>query len=278
MPVSAVISGFARRPDGGRIYWELSGPEDAPPLLLVRGLGRSASYWLDFRTRLERERRVLVFDNRGVGRSDTPRLFWTTADMADDAARVLAASGIERADVFGISLGGMVSQQLALRHPHRVGHLVLACTSPGGPEAKPISPRAALGLASTARMGPREAQAENARWVLTPGFVAARPDIVETWTRIASGEPKSVRGLLGQVAAAARHDAWRLLPHLRQPTLVITGDEDRLMPPSNSERLAAQLPNASFAWIRGAGHDFPTERPDETADRVLAFCRGPSLA
>lgn len=274
----SVISGFARRPDGGRLYWELAGPEDAPPLLLVRGLGRSASYWLDFRTRLERERRVLVFDNRGVGRSDTPPLFWTTADMADDAARVLAASGVERADVFGISLGGMISQELALRHPHRVGHLVLACTSPGGSGAKKLTPAAALALASTARMSPRDAQATNARWVLTPGFLAARPDIVDVWTEIALSEPRSTRGLLGQVAAGARHDAWRLLPHLAHPTLVLCGDEDLLMPPVNSERLASRLPNAVLEWVRGAGHDFPTERPDETADRVLAFCRGPGLA
>ena len=87
-----------------------------------------------------------------------------------------------------------------------------------------------------------------------------------------------MRGLLGQVAAGARHDAWRLLSHLDKPTLVITGDADRLMPPENSERLASPLPNATFAWVRGAGHDFPTERPEETAERVLAFCRGPAVA
>ncbi|MBX3274304.1 MAG: alpha/beta fold hydrolase [Sandaracinaceae bacterium] len=274
----SVIRGFARGRDGTRLYWELAGPEDAPPLLLIRGLARSSSYWLGFRPLLERERRVLVLDNRGVGRSDTPPLFWTTRDMADDAAAVLAESGVERADVFGISLGGMIAQELALRHPHRVGHLVLACTSPGGAGARPISPRAALSLARTARMGPREAQANNARWVLAPRFLAERPDIVEAWTQIAEREPSTTRGLLGQVAAAARHDAWRVLPHLTHETLVLCGDADALMPPVNSERLAARLPNATLEWVPGGGHDFPTERPEETAARVLAFCRGPRLA
>ena len=243
--------------------------------MLVRGLGRSASYWLEFRLLLERERRVVVFDNRGVGRSDTPPLFWSTADMADDAALVLEESGVERADVFGISLGGMISQHLALRHPHRVERLVLACTSPGGSVAKRISPEAALALARTARMSPREAQATNARWVLSPEYLEASPEIVDTWAGIAASEPRSTRGLLGQVAAAARHDAWRLLPHLTHETLVLTGDEDRLMPPENSVHIHRRLPRASIDYLRGAGHDFPTERPRETAERVLAFCQGP---
>ena len=267
------VSGFARRRDGVRIYWEVDGPEDAPPLLLVRGLGRSASYWLEFRQLLERERRVVVFDNRGVGRSDVPPLFWGTTDMADDAALVLEASGVERADVFGISLGGMISQQLALRHPHRVGKLVLACTTPGGRRAQRITVGAALALAKTARMSPRDAQHTNAQWVLSPDYLRRRPEIVDIWTDIATSEPRSTRGLLGQVAAGARHDAWRLLPHLAHDTLVMTGDSDRLMPPVNSERLAARLPNARLAWLEGAGHDFPTERPEETAHQILAFCQ-----
>ncbi len=267
------VSGVARRRDGARIYWEAGGPEDARPLLLVRGLGRSASYWLEFRELLERDRRVVVFDNRGVGRSDTPSLFWSTADMADDAALVLEASGVERADVFGISLGGMVSQHLALRHPGRVDRLVLACTSPGSRRAARISVGAALALARTARMSPRDAQQTNARWVISPEHLARHPEIVDIWAQIAAREPRSTRGLIGQVAAAVRHDAWRQLPHLEHETLVLCGDQDRLMPPINSERLAARLPRATLGWIRGAGHDFPTERAHETAERVLAFCR-----
>lgn len=265
------MSGFARDRDGHRLYYEVGGREDGPPLLLIRGLGRSASYWLDFRRLLEAERRVVVFDNRGIGRSDTPDGWWGTAEMADDAARVLRAAGVERADVFGISLGGMIAQQLALRHPHRVDRLVLACTTPGGDATVPIRRRAALALARTARMTPRDAQATNARWVLSPEYLAAHPEIVDVWASIAEREPRSVRGLLGQIFAGARHDAWRLLAHLPHETLVLTGDADRLVPPVNSERIAGRIPRARLDHVRGAGHDFPTERADETADRVLAF-------
>jgi len=265
------LTGFARTRDGQRLYWEVGGREGGAPVLLIRGLGRSASYWLDFRRLLERDRRVVVFDNRGVGRSDTPAGWWSTADMADDAALVLRAAGIERADVFGISLGGMIAQHLALRHPHRVGRLVLACTTPGGEATVPMPRRAALALAQTARMSPRDAQATNARWVLSPEFLSRHPEIVDVWATIAEREPNRARGLLGQVVAGARHDAWRLLSHLGHETLVLTGDADRLIPPVNSERIAARIPDARLDHVLGAGHDFPTERPDETAERVLGF-------
>ena len=118
------------RPDGSRLYYEVGGR--GAPLVLIRGLSRSSAYWFDFRDLLEQHRTVLVLDNRGVGRSSTPRGPWSTEDMADDVADVLRDSGVERADVFGISLGGMVAQHLALRHPHRVKRLMLACTTPGG--------------------------------------------------------------------------------------------------------------------------------------------------
>lgn len=272
--MSVIVRGYARR-GGLRIYYEVAGPEGAPPLMLVRGLGRSSSYWLEFRELLQRERRVVVFDNRGVGRSGTPRLFWSTEDMADDAAAVLAQSGVGRADVFGISLGGMIAQRLALRHPHRVDRLVLGCTTPGGRRAERLSLSAALGLASASRLEPEEGQRRTAGWVLSPDYLHRNPQIVDIWAAIASSEPRSQRGLLGQVWAGARHDAWDQLPHVRCETLVMTGDMDQLMPPSNSARLATRIPGAALEYLRGAGHDFPTERPVETASKVLSFCRPP---
>ncbi|HJL18131.1 MAG TPA: alpha/beta fold hydrolase [Sandaracinaceae bacterium LLY-WYZ-13_1] len=266
---------FARRRGGQRLYYEIGGRADAPPLLLIRGLSRSSSYWLEYRELLERERRVLVLDNRGVGRSDSPRGVWTTEAMADDAAAVLADSGVQRADVFGISLGGMIAQQLALRHPHRVDRLVLACTTPGGRAARRIEPRALAALARTATMPFDEAIRFSAPWALSEPFLARRPEIVDIWVAIAASEPRSRRGQLGQLWAAARHDASPHLRHLAHPTLLLTGDADRLVSPTNSERLEAALPRASMRTLRGAGHDFPTERPEETRDLVMEFLTRP---
>lgn len=261
--------GFGRRPDGLRIYYEVSGPIGAPPIVLIRGLARSSSYWLEMRAMLERERRVLVLDNRGVGRSDTPSRPWATADMADDVALVLRASGIERAHVFGISLGGMIAQELALRHPHRVDRLVLACTTPGGHAAFRTPAKAALALVRAAAMPLADGIRSTARFVLSEEALARRPEIVDVWVAIAESEPRSRAGLVFQLLAAARHDAWDRLPFLRHDTLVVTGDADRLIPSENSMLLAKRIPRARLHTLRGAGHDFPTERPEETARLVL---------
>lgn len=265
--------GFARTVRGHRIYFEIGGAS-GPPIVLVRGLARSSSYWLELRTILEAERRVIVFDNRGVGRSDVPRPPWSTEDMADDAAVVLRACGVERADVLGISLGGMIAQHLALRHPHRVRRLILACTTPGGAGARSTPRLAALALARSSTMPFAEGIRFSAPWVLSDEALRARPEIVDIWVAIAEREPRSRAGVLAQLLAAARHDAWDLLPHLEQPTLVVTGDADRLIPADNSRVLAERIPNASLRTLRGAGHDFPTERPEETARIVSAFLSG----
>lgn len=264
---------FARAPDGRRLYYELSGVPHAPPLVLIRGLARSSSYWLEVRQLLERERRVLVLDNRGVGRSDTPSLPWGTDDMADDVALVLRASGVERADVFGISLGGMIAQELALRHPHRVARLVLACTTPGGRKARPTPRRAALALARAAVMPFEAGVRATARLVLSDEALARRPELVDVWVAIAASEPRSRAGFIGQLLAAARHDTWERLRFIEHETLMVTGDADRLIPMENSALLAERIPRASLRTMRGAGHDFPTERPDETARLILDHTR-----
>lgn len=261
---------FARTRDAHRIYYELAGPPEAPPLVLIRGLGRSSSYWLEMRSLLERERRVLVLDNRGVGRSDAPPLPWGTDDMADDVALVLRESGLQRADVFGISLGGMIAQKLALRHPHRVRRLVLGCTTPGGRNARSVPPSAVWALIRAAGMPFEQGIRSTAPFVLSDEALARRPEIIDLWVAIARSEPRSRRGLIGQLLAAAAHDAWDDLPFVRHETLVVTGDADRLIPMENSRLLADRIPRASLVILPGAGHDFPTERPEETARLILA--------
>jgi 3-oxoadipate enol-lactonase len=271
-PMSARERGFVRT-GGPRIYFEVSGRKDAPPLLLIRGLARSSSYWLEVRQLFETERRLIVLDNRGVGRSDCPPPPWTTADMADDIAEVLSYLEIDRTDVFGISLGGMIAQSLALRHPRRIDRLILACTSAGGRTAKRVSPLAALALVRAATMPFAEGLRFSAPWVLSEQAMRTRPEIVDIWIAIANSEPRSRLGVLSQLVAAARHDASAHLHHIEHRALVITGDADRLIHPDNSRSIAKRLPNARLHTLAGAGHDFPTERPEETARVVLDFLR-----
>jgi pimeloyl-ACP methyl ester carboxylesterase len=256
---------------GVRTHWELSGPEGAPVHLLIRGLSRSSRYWLGLRPALEATRRVLVLDNRGVGRTEIARPFFSIEDMADDVARVMDAARIERAHVFGLSLGGMIAMRLAIRHPSRLASLVLGATTAGGRRRVPIAKRTLLSFLRTARMSTEEAMRFTAPLTLAPGFAARHPEIVDAWVGIAKSEPRRRLALLGQLLAAARHDAANELASVRAPTLVVTGDADTLMPPANSHAIAEGIGGAELRILPGRGHDFATESPDEIAALLIEW-------
>jgi pimeloyl-ACP methyl ester carboxylesterase len=259
---------------GCRLYWELDGDPSAPPLLLVRGLARSARYWAGLRELLAPRFRLILVDNRGIGRSDAPRPPYSTALMADDTAAVLDDAGVARAHVFGMSLGGMIVQQLALRHPARVDRLVLGCTSPGGRNAVRFPLRAVLNLVRSGLAPPERALRIVAPYLLSAQTLRERPDVIDSWQAITRAEPPRLRGLIGQLSAAARHDAWERLPGIGAPTLVLTGDADRLIPHHNSRLLAQRIAGARLQLIAGAGHDFAADRPAETAAALTAFLEG----
>jgi 3-oxoadipate enol-lactonase len=256
---------------GCRLFWERDGEAGAPPLLLVRGLGRSSRYWGELRERLGRSFHLLVTDNRGAGRSDAPWPPYSTSLMADDHAAILGAAGVARTHVFGMSLGGMIAQKLAIRHPARVERLILGCTTPGGPHSVKASRKDVLGLLRASigstertmrRMAPRLLSAETLR---------TKPEIVDQWIALSAGEPRRRRGYLGQLVAGGGHDAWSKLPHISAPTLVVTGDADRLIDPANSRLLADRIPGARLSFIASVGHDFAAERPEETAAMITEF-------
>jgi pimeloyl-ACP methyl ester carboxylesterase len=251
---------------GGRLYYDLLGNPDAPPLVLARGLARSHRYWLGFAELMAEDFRVIIFDNRGVGQSSAPPPPYSTRVMADDVAAVLDAAGIERAHYFGLSLAGMIGQWFAIRHPHRVQSLALGCTTSLG--RRGTSWNAKLSILKSARLPLADALRVTAKLTLADDFVRERPDILDVWTTLAREEPASTRGLVGQGCAGLLHDTRGLLPQIQARTLLITGDRDRLIPARNSYQLLEQIPNARLRILPNAGHDFPTERPGETA-RVL---------
>lgn len=261
---------FATR-RGLRLHWELSGNEKGPAIMLIRGLSRSSRYWYDLRPLLEPRFRVLVMDNRGVGRSDAPGPGFTTADMADDAAAVLHASGVHRAHVFGISLGGMIAQELALRHPGRIERLILGATTMGGPRAERVPLEVIAAFFRSARGSVADQIRTTMPFVLAESALARRPAILDEWIAIAESEPRNRAALLGQLLAAAMHDTSAHLHRVRARTLAITGDHDRLIPAINSHRIARKIPGALLHVLPGAGHDFPTERPEEVAALVEDF-------
>jgi len=233
------------------------------------GLGMNATgWWRTVPVLADAGLRVLAFDNRGVGRSDRPSGPYTVAMMADDAAAVLDAAGIERAHIYGISLGGMIAQEIVLRHPGRVARLVLGATTPGGTRAVP-PPEATLGF--FARRG--EMSAEEAVWASVP-YNYAPGTQADAGDRIAQDIQQRLRFPIepepykAQLAAAMGHDALGRLDEIDTPTLVVHGSEDVMVAPGNGRLLAELITGAELLEFDHAAHLYPTDEP--AADRAVA--------
>jgi pimeloyl-ACP methyl ester carboxylesterase len=247
---------------GHTIYYEALGDPSAPPLLLIMGLSLSSRAWEKLPRRLSERFRVLVFDNRGTGRSGRAGFVYRMRDLADDAAAVLDAANVAKADVFGISMGGMIAQELALRHADRVRRLALGATFASWVLCRKPSLRTTLDL-FLMNLGRRFATGDRlARVLVSREFHAENPDATLAWIRRA--EHATFRSSAAQFAAVLRHGTLRRLARIRAPTLVITGSADRLVPPYNSQVLAAVIPRAKLVVLHGAGHVFPLEREEET--------------
>ncbi len=193
------------------------------------------------------------------------------AQLADDAACVLDAAGLDAAAVWGASMGGMVAQHLALLWPERVSRLVLACTSCGGPHAVPPSREAAAAVQGRGARTPGEAYRLACTVLYATAWQAQHPDFIEN--EVAERERHPVRGgvFAAQQAAVRAHDTWESLPLITAPTLVLHGDEDAVVPVENGRILAERIPGAQLQVLPGRGHLFFHKSPAESAAEVLGF-------
>ncbi len=241
------------------------------PLLLINGLGSDRREWIGQVPAFARRFKVITFDNRGSGESESPQGPYTTALMADDAAAILSYLGIGKAHVLGASLGGMIAQEVALRHPGVVVRLVLACTSPGGDVSVRPSPEA-LSAFVRAPGGDREAELRRSiPFLYTERYQAEHPGEIEAFIARRLSAPASVEGYAAQLAAAVGHSAGERLRAIRAPTLVIAGTADRLVPPQNSGRIAERIPGAKLALLPGAPHRLFAENAETFNGEVLSF-------
>jgi pimeloyl-ACP methyl ester carboxylesterase len=230
-------------------------------VLLIPGIGLSGGSWWRTVPVLAERFRVLTYDNRGVGRSTTFNYNYTTEAMADDAAAVLDSAGVERADVYGMSLGGMVAQQLALRHPDRVSSLVLGCTQPGGRRAIVADDAAQSFFRRRARL-----PSEESAWASVPYNYGKRCRYEHT-QRIAEdiarrlASPFNKHAYRAQLCAGALHNCFGRLGEIDARTLIVHGRDDRVIPAANAELMAERLPDVRVQLLDECGHMFPTEDP-----------------
>lgn len=263
------------------LYYEEHGSGD--PLLLIMGLAADSVAWLFQVPEFSKHYRTIIFDNRGVGRSSKPPGPYSIHQMADDTAGLLQHLAIARTHVVGVSMGGMIAQELTLRHPKRVRSLVLACTYPEpDPEIERQRQFMLHQLGGTiTSSGEMETDLKAVdpltffRHLLPSVF---NPDYLErelpNLIKIFGGALQygfSMEAIVGQVAAVMSHKATHRLHQIKVPTLVITGDADRLVPPANSEILAKHIPGAKLVKVPGGSHGFNFETPDLFNREVLDF-------
>jgi pimeloyl-ACP methyl ester carboxylesterase len=262
------------RTGNGWIAWDEEGPREpgaeGDPVLMIMGLGASSRLWFRLLPWVTRRHRVIVFDNRGTGRSAPVRARLTMRGLAQDAVTVLDAAGVERAHVVGASMGGMIAQHVALEHAARVASLVLACTTAGGRSGAPPW-RLLASAAVRPLLGP-----ERSFPLVAPALYAARtlreqPDRVAADLERRVADSTAARTLYAQLAAIARHDTRARLPELGGvPTLVVHGLEDRLVPPVRGRELAELIPGARLELIPECGHLLTTDAEEQVAGAIVA--------
>ena len=259
-------------------YYEQAG--EGPRLLFINGTGG------DLRARprffdgpLVEQFEIVAHDQRGLGQSAKPDAPYSMADYADDAAALLDFVGWDRAHVLGVSFGGMVGQELALRHPDRIDRLVLACTSSGGAGG------ASYPLHELAELGPDEYlervfKLSDERW--GDGSAGRGESVFAKMAKLMKdrrtvpddGEDPAAKakGAQRQLEARRAHDTWDRLGDIRAPTLVCGGRYDGIAPADNSRNLAERIPDATLEFFEG-GHGFLLE--DRRAfQRIAAFLGG----
>jgi pimeloyl-ACP methyl ester carboxylesterase len=257
------------RANGIDIYYELHGAGE--PLLLIMGLGANATAWWKQVPEFSKHYQVIAFDNRGAGRTEKPNEPYTIMQMADDADALMEELGIQSAHVFGMSLGGMIAQELALRHPERVRTLVLGGTMCGGPKATPPPPSTIQHFITVARMPVQQAIEHGMRLLYTDGFIGSnRAWLVKRALENAHLMPPPY-ALQRQVMAVLSFNTQERLHEIHVPSLVITGTEDKIVPSPNSRVLAERIADARLIEFEGAGHGFLVERAEETNRVVLGF-------
>jgi len=242
-----------------------------PPLLLIMGMSGTALSWGEpFLELLRADFDVIAFDNQGVGASSRLEAPITIAEMAANVAGLVRALGLDSTHVLGISMGGMVAQELALAHPELIRTLTLGCTYCGGPGSVRGSDDAWLRIAAARASGDRELALRTSWEMNVSASFAADEQQYRRFAERALARPVALAVIEAQGRAAVKHDTCARLGQIELPTLVVHGSEDQVLPLANGRMIAELIPGARLEVFEGAGHMFFLERPERTAELLRA--------
>lgn len=238
-----------------------------PPLLLIMGMSGTMRHWGDpLLEELRREFDTIVYDHRDVGESTKTGQPFTIAQLAEDAAGLLEALEVQSAHVVGISMGGMVAQELVLAYPERVRTLLLGCTYCGGEGSRLSSEDVMRRLAEAMSSGDRD-RAIRVAWEVnvSPSF-AADENAYARFVKAGMPQTVPVPVIMEQMRAIVAHDTSQRLAELRAPTLVVHGTVDEMLPVENAHMIAARIPGSRLEIFEGVGHLFFWEEPARSAE------------
>lgn len=262
---------FARL-DNFDLYYETHGAATNPALVLIPGFASGAWIWQRQIEDLSERFFVVAFDPRGVSNSKIAERLAETVSVrtiADDVAKLLDWLDINKATIAGASFGGFVAQEFALRYPERLDKLILVCTTAGG--ANHV--KAELEILRAFAPDPELSLSEHIKKFMRPAFSAEfnrrSANEIEAVCRLREMNPVPEKVYAAQLAAAFTFDSSSRIQEIKAPTLVVTGDQDAVVPPQNSENLARSIPNAALRIVENGGHLFFIEKATEF-NRIVA--------
>jgi 3-oxoadipate enol-lactonase len=253
----------------GEVELDYQRSGSGPPLLAIMGMSGTYLHWGEpFLAQLRESFEVIAYDHRGVGASSRLAGEITTAQMAEDAQGLLEALEIDSAHVLGISMGGMIAQELALAHPGSIRTLTLGCTYCGGEGSALSAPEVLQRLFESMSSGDRERAIRTGWETNVSAAKAADQDAYAAFRGIARERAVAVPVVMAQAQAIFGHDTSARLPSLTVPTLVIHGTEDQMLPVQNGRLIASLIPGAQLEILEGVGHLFFWERPERSAELI----------
>lgn len=254
------------------IDYERSG--SGPPLLAIMGMSGTSLHWGDrFAAALREHFELIVYDHRGVGRSSRLTGEVSIRQMARDATGLMRALQLEGAHVLGISMGGMIAQELALSQPALVRTLTLGCTYCGGPGST-LAGEGGESLVEAINSGDAERALRAAFEVNLSPDAAQDPELWRMFQEISAQRRVAQSVIMAQLKACAAHDTNARLPALSPPALVIHGTADRLIPVENGRLIAARIPRSRLVVMEDVGHLFFWEEPERAAELIRSHAAG----
>jgi len=260
--------------NGCEFYYEIHGQGD--PLVLIMGLRRNVEWWYRQIPALSKHFQVIAFDNRGAGRSDKPVMEYSMRLLADDTAGLMEALDIQDAHILGISMGGYIAQELALNYPAKVKSLVLGCTGCGGDRAVIMSPERMEKFTANKGLNPEEILRKDMDIYFSDDHVDQHPEKIKKFIEISMRYYQPADAFFRQFDACQRHDTGDRLNQLSLPTLIMTGDDDPLVPPQNSHILKDLIAGAELSVFAGGRHCFFIERADQFNQKAVDFFKANS--